>query len=182
MTAVNCFFDFVAKRACFKVIVFLAQALVWLLMIRTNTVVIGGFFVSHEVLTPLAIPAFVRSLINIAAPLKLLPNILHRPLMMTVCCTNKVAVLDTKRCNKCLEITIHAIDVGLWLHARIASLRGNFVAMLVSTHLEANSFTILFLVTRPYICQRIIERMADVWNAVNVRNSSGNIKIFSHYI
>ena len=57
---------------------------------------------------------------------------------------------------------------------------GNLVAVFIGTDLEANFFTVLYLIAYPNISDQVIKRIANMRFGIHIRNGSRNVEIFSH--
>ena len=53
--------------------------------------------------------------------------------------------------------------------------------MLVGTYLKANVMAVLLLVARPDVSQEIVERIANVWLAVDIRDGGSDVEFLSHW-
>ena len=95
--------------------------------------------------------------------------------------TDKVSLFRADFFNEILKVANHLVGICLGRNTKFGSLCGNFVAMFVSAYLEPDSVAILHLIAHPDVSEQVVERVADMRLTIDVRNSSSDVEIFSHW-
>ena len=147
-------------------------------MVATNSALLGDFFFGVKSLATLTIPAFVASFVNIR--LKLRPDILRRADVVTVGRANKIRIGSVHFVHQGFEILNCLVDIFLWRKIVFLSFLCDFVAVLICSNLKTNFVTFLTLMSSPDVSNQIIQRVADVWCAVRIRNCGCDIEFFLH--
>ena len=101
---------------------------------------------------------------------KLLPNVLAGANMVTVSRADEISRSRLQPFDEQFKIRVGLVGVILRRQAKFSGFGGDFVTMLVSTRLKTDLPTILPLVARPNVRDQIVERIAYMWRAVDIRN------------
>ena len=147
-------------------------------MVATNSALLGDFFFGVKSLTTLTIPAFVVSFVNIR--LKLRPDVLRCADVVAVGCANKIRVGSVHFVHQSFEILNGLVDVFLRRKTIFLGFLCDFVAVLICSNLKTNFVAFLALMSSPDVGNQIIQRVADVWCAVRIRNCGCDIEFFLH--
>ncbi|MNR48887.1 hypothetical protein D3C85_1681770 [compost metagenome] len=95
--------------------------------------------------------------------------------MMGVGRTNKISIACANLLHEKFKVTIHTIRVCLGVEAIFSSFGSNFITMFIGTDLKTHIMPVLLLVARPNISKKIIECIANMRRAVNVRNGGRDV-------
>src|SRR5688500_2390710 len=98
--------------------------------------------------------------------------------MMDIGRPNEIGIARLNLFHEIPEVDRHLVGVLLRAQSGFSCFDSYLIAVLISTNLEAYLFPVLFLISCPDVCQKIIKSMADMRRTVDVRNSSSYIKIF----
>ena len=149
-------------------------------MIWAYTLIFGIFFFRDETFASLTIPTIIAGGINMTFELS--PNFLHALHVFWIGSTDVICVFHIKTGNEFLEFFSIIVNIFLRIETKRFSFFLDFITMLIGTSLKTHRVTQKFLVTFINIGKQIIFGMSNMWEAINIWYSGGNIDIFHNFL